>query len=201
VFPFDRLISATGANRVTAYAFYHKPRTMGVAQIDVNDGGGAYTITEQVWDAVAGDWADTVAPFGHVAATAYDIRLRSKGVVDDYVLYWEEVQDDGAIRLMIELAMVGDAFVVALTMDGGVAGSAVAQCTYTYEVADLAGNVLGAGVTPQVPRLVNVEYWYAGEDRGGSLGNTSTYGLAAYHGATLLLLVAYGEIAKNAICA
>ena len=89
-------------------------------------------------------------------------------------------------------------FLCVVTKDGGVAGNpdpGGATCTYTYTVKDVDGNTLGTTVTPQRSRYVKTIYNYAGE------GGSSTYGLAAYDGATLLLLVAFGEVENTSVCA
>ena len=89
-------------------------------------------------------------------------------------------------------AMADNLIVVKVAKDGGVSGGAAANCTWTYTVTDLAGNELGTGLTPEVPRLTNVEYEYADEN--------SDYGLAAWDGTTLVLLVAFGECPKETAC-
>lgn len=94
------------------------------------------------------------------------------------------------------------AFPVLLTQDGGAAGGAAAECTYTYTVLLLDdATELDTGVTPQRPRLHFIAYWYAGETRTLPNVATSRYGLAAHDAdGTLLLLDAFGEIAKTTVC-
>ena len=94
----------------------------------------------------------------------------------------------------------GVPFVVTVVKDGGSAGSDEEECSYTYTVTDMDGSELGTGITPQKPRYHYVAYWYAGETRTAPATATSTYGLACYDGTTLVLLVAYGEIAKDDAC-
>jgi len=98
-----------------------------------------------------------------------------------------------------------DVFLCRVVKDGGVAGDAAADCTWTYEVTDLAGNTLkkddagndAAAMTPVAPRQRFCEYWYAGEDRAPA---TSAYALAAYDGADLVLLTCFSEIPKEDTC-
>jgi len=108
------------------------------------------------------------------------------------------------------LSLIGYTFAVLVTKDGGVAGGAAAECTYTYIVkalndsTTLKKNTAGddaTEMTPEVPRLHYTEYWYAGETRAAPAVATSRYGLAAYdNGGDLRLLKCYGEIAKDTSC-
>jgi len=93
-------------------------------------------------------------------------------------------------------------FVVLVTKDGGVAGDASTECSYTYTVKKLNDSTeLGTEVTPEAPRLHYVAYWYAGETRTGATGDTtSRYGLACYASGSLVLLYAFGEIPKEDAC-
>jgi len=98
-------------------------------------------------------------------------------------------------------------FVVKVEMDGGYAGSESEDCSYTYTVKSLAGDVLGTQKTPEAARYPLTEYWYGGED-----ADHSDYGLACYDDESsdsgsasgsddcLVLLVAYGEKAKVTDC-
>jgi len=94
-------------------------------------------------------------------------------------------------------------FVVSIEMDGGVAGGAAAECNYTYTVKDLtATSTLGTEITPETPRQHYMEYWYAGETRTAPAVATSNFGLACIDASgQLTLLVAYGEILKDTVCA
>ena len=92
------------------------------------------------------------------------------------------------------------AFAVLVEKDGGVVGGAAAECTWTYTVKALTGETLGEALLPQVPRLHYVGYWYAGETRTTPAETTSVYGLAAYDNGTLVLLQAFGELAKDTVC-
>jgi len=90
---------------------------------------------------------------------------------------------------------------VLVTKDGGAAGSDSTECSYTYTVKALDDStVLAEAQLPQVPRYHYVEYWYAGEDRGGDLGETSRLALAAEYNGAITLLICFGEIAKDDAC-
>jgi len=96
-------------------------------------------------------------------------------------------------------------FVVKVEMDGGYAGNESEDCSYTYTVKSLSGDVLGTQKTPEAARYPRTEYWYGGEDAAHS-----DYGLACYDNESsdsvsdsddgLILLVAYGEKAKVTDC-
>ena len=49
-------------------------------------------------------------------------------------------------------------FRVAVTEEGGVAGSAEANCAFTYTVDDLGGRELDTGLTPERPRYAKCTY-------------------------------------------
>jgi hypothetical protein len=83
-------------------------------------------------------------------------------------------------------------FPVKVTHDGGTAGSAVATCSFTYIVKDLAGVELDTALTPAQARLPNCEYAEPAAD---------SYGLACYSAAgALVLLQAYQEIPLTDTC-
>ena len=100
----------------------------------------------------------------------------------------------------------GTPFTVLVTQDGGNDGDpdTTTECAWTYEVRDLDDTtVLATDVTPETPRMHYAHYWYAGETRTGATGDTtSRYGLACYDSdGDLHLLVAYGEILEETVCA
>jgi len=114
------------------------------------------------------------------------------------------------------------AFFVLVTKDAGDSGGAAAECTWTYTVKELDDstvlekNVAGdaaTGMTPQVPRLHYVAYWYAGETRTdvSPLVATSRLALACRLstadkpvtgdlGGDLRLLICFGEMPKSSGC-
>jgi len=55
-------------------------------------------------------------------------------------------------------------FPVLVTKDGGVAGDADTDCSFTYTVKDLAGVELGTALSPQSGRLPKTEYTEPGAD-------------------------------------
>ncbi len=106
------------------------------------------------------------------------------------------------------MPLMGLVFRGRVEKDGGQAGGAAANCTWTYTVKDLAGNTLrhaegslATGLTPQKARYCLMEYWYAGEDRGEAGGATSTYCTYCRDSAgNVVLLEALGEIDKDTEC-
>ena len=52
-----------------------------------------------------------------------------------------------------QLQVPHPAFMVRVTIDGGAAGSATQNCTFTYRVETLAGVVLGDNLTPLLRRF------------------------------------------------
>ncbi len=85
-------------------------------------------------------------------------------------------------------------FMCKVYKDGGTAGApdpAGSNCSWTYTVKDLAGNTIGTTKTPHRTRYPKTIYTYAPD---------ASYGLAAYDGATLVLLVAFQEIETAGPC-
>lgn len=61
----------------------------------------------------------------------------------------------------------GDAFAVICNIDGGSAGNATTTCSYTYEVSDLYGVVIGTTKTPEKRRYPQTPYTTTPEDSPG----------------------------------
>lgn len=61
----------------------------------------------------------------------------------------------------------GEMFAVRCTIDGGSAGSAMATCSFTYTVKDLAGVVIGTSLTPELRRFSEVPYTTTPDDSPG----------------------------------
>ena len=85
-------------------------RRHGVAQIDSNDGSGAYTITERVWNPNADTpaWEDGVAPVSYVSKAARDYQDRPGGIVDQTVTFWEQRATDGTLEVLIDVSGAGE---------------------------------------------------------------------------------------------
>ncbi len=79
----------------------------GVARITANDGGGAYTVTEQRRDADEETWTDASAPLGHVEAEAIDLAGRTRGIVGQIVPFAEHRGAGGEILLLIDVGSEG----------------------------------------------------------------------------------------------
>jgi len=98
-----------------------------------------------------------------------------------------DLRDDG---LLLRL----EVFAVKVTKDGGYAGApdpGGSNCSWTYTVKDLYGNSLGTTVAPQRARYTKTIYTQAPDN---------SYGLAAYDGETLKLLVCFSEIEQTDVC-
>ena len=140
------------------------------------------------------------------------LNIRGGALVDVQNMAAGVTIDLGLNRLLsrIPKSRAEAAFLCLVTKDGGVSGGAAAMCTYTYTIMALddttvlpKNNALDAAeaMVPERPRLHNVRYFYSGQSRGGPLGVTSRYALAAYDDeGDLHLLVCYGEIADNTAC-
>lgn len=93
------------------------------------------------------DVADGVTGYLATASTgAAAILWRESGTGEK----WAIVHLSGALPPML--------FPVLITKDGGVAGSASADCSFTYTVKDLAGVELASGLSPECGRLTKTEY-------------------------------------------
>jgi len=75
----------------------------GIARIDANDGGGAYTITELWWGPEAKEWIAADGPPGIIEAEAFDYCLNSHGEANQTVRFWEVRALGGEVRRFIDL--------------------------------------------------------------------------------------------------
>lgn len=81
-----------------------------------------------------------------------------------------------------------------VTNDGGVAGDAATNSTFTYEISDEKGAVVASLVAPEQARLVNTPYLAAGT---GGRSNKCYYSV---QGGTVTLMLVPGEVADNTPC-
>ncbi|MBI5723181.1 MAG: hypothetical protein HZA50_04425 [Planctomycetes bacterium] len=93
----------------------------------------------------------------------------------------------------------GEVFAVLVENDGGQTGGESSNCSFTYTVKDLDGNVMkknaggddATGMTPEYARLSNIEYEPAGEN---------SYAMACRDGGQLKLLACLQERPKSGTC-
>lgn len=111
-------------------------------------------------------------------------------------IYASDIVGDGYV--MTGLTASGMRYVVATSpqvvtveKDGGVAGSASTNCTWTYTIKDLAGTELDTLLSPHRPRYANTIYTQAPDD---------SYGLAANIGGAWVLMVAWQETEQTSVC-
>ena len=164
----------------------------GVCKITANGGDGTYTIEKLIWDHDAATWVTLEA-----GAAARDVcgRKCGRAHADQRTLWWEHTDDEGETIVLIDAVLQTAPFLCLVTKDGGAAGDAGTTCSWTYTVKALDDStVLASGVTPEANRWPNCAYVYAGQ------GSASRYALAAYDGATLKLLVCYGEVQSTTVC-
>lgn len=83
------------------------------------------------------------------------------------------------------------AFVCTVRQTGGSAGNATTQCSFTYEVKDLNGTVIGTGKTPKRPRPTV-----------GKMDKPpdNNPGIAYYDGSNVLQLWDAGEVMDTSAC-
>ena len=74
----------------------------GMARIDANDGGGAYTITEMWWDPPAEQWTAAGGPPGLVEVDAADYSLCPHGQGGQVVRFWEHRALGGEVVRLID---------------------------------------------------------------------------------------------------
>lgn len=147
--------------------------------------------------------AGTVSPASHRAhhtdlARAINALLSAKGDM----IHVREVGGSLTFsldmdRLLPRIPKTG-VFPVVVTKDGGIAGSDVADCTWTYTVASLAGIELATLVTPVQFRYSSAGYYFAGEEVNEVA--TSTYADAFFDGDTLILKHVPGETLQETRC-
>jgi len=200
----------------------------GLCKIVTNAGSGVYTVTQLFWNPTTNGYDDAAAPAGFVAKTARDYRNRANGipassplVETDVKPFWVQTSKELTREVLIDIGGETDSsFPVIVEKYGGNAGGAAQECSYTYTAKAMDGSTvlvkntngdLATEMTPEVPRLHFVEYYYAGETRAAPASATSTLGLACRLTTTnkplngdapgdLKLLICYGEIAKEASC-
>ena len=80
---------------------------------------------------------------------------------------------------------------VKVVKDGGVAGSASTNCTWTYTISTLSDVELETGLTPHRSRYANTIYTQAPDD---------SYGQAVKIDGNWVLLVAWQEIEQTSTC-
>jgi len=71
------------------------------------------------------------------------------------------------VKLGVPSDPFGSLFAVLVTKDGGVAGDAATDCTFTYTVKDLLGAELATALSPLRPRFAHTEYVEPGADSPG----------------------------------
>ena len=71
------------------------------------------------------------------------------------------------VKLGVPPDTLGSLFAVLVTKDGGVAGDAATDCTFTYTVKDLLGAELATALSPLRPRFAHTEYVEPGADSPG----------------------------------
>ena len=76
----------------------------GMARIDANDGGGAYTITELWWDPQERQWMAAEGPPGLVEAEATDYALNPVGQAEQKVRFWEVRALGGEVCRFIDVS-------------------------------------------------------------------------------------------------
>ncbi len=75
----------------------------GMARIEANGGGGAYTITELWWDPQAEEWSPAEGAPGLVEAEAFDYSQNSHGEAGQTVRFWEVRGLGGEVRRLIDV--------------------------------------------------------------------------------------------------
>ncbi len=102
----DGGITIVGADRPYEPELLPDDLRHGGAQIDSNDGSGAYTVTQRVWNPDAGPaaWEDGVAPAFYVSKAARDYQNRDLGAVDQNVRFWEQWAKDGTLEVLIDVS-------------------------------------------------------------------------------------------------
>ena len=75
----------------------------GLAEIDSNEGDGAYKITELWWDPAAEEWTRAEAPLGFDNVEAADYMNNATGGAVQVVRFWEHRGLEGEIRLFIDV--------------------------------------------------------------------------------------------------
>ena len=159
-----------------------------VGEITSETGAGVYAVKEK-WLTNATTWADKT---GGRTVSVFEVNGATGVAVGQIIKVRVRHDTSGTLRYIF--AYEAGPFLVTVAKDGGVAGGAAAQCSWTYAVTNLASTLLAAGVTPEQARTDIGAYYYGGE------GGRSAYGLAAWVGATLKLLTVFGEVPKTDVC-
>ena len=77
-------------------------------KIESNDGDGAYTVSEQLWDQTEesgkGGFVNRGSPPGYRSTTAYEVGLSTAGAVGQVVRGWQCRDITGAMKLLFQLS-------------------------------------------------------------------------------------------------
>lgn len=158
----------------------------GVAKIVTNDGGGAYTITEQWYrsavGSVAAAWENATAPEGYVSASARDINGTPTGAQNERVRFWEQRKVGGGLELLIELGPAS--FWAQISANTYINGSGTAhetdpstQWTYSFDEVEKTSAGYGGWDVLEGGRMGSDEAYNSLEDMnpevdpGGVMGN------------------------------
>ncbi|HUU90110.1 MAG TPA: hypothetical protein VM238_02750 [Phycisphaerae bacterium] len=93
------------------------------------------------------------------------------GVSGAAFILWKESgtgEKWAVVKLGVPPDSLGSLFAVLVTKDGGVAGDAATDCTFTYTVKDLLGAELATALSPLRPRFAHTEYVEPGADSPGT---------------------------------
>lgn len=89
-----------------------EPFRCGVAEIVCNDGGGAYTVTEQWHDAAEPPaWTDAAGAGVLAEAPARDFGDRTDGDPGDLVFFWQQRRGGGQIETLLDVGPAADGLV------------------------------------------------------------------------------------------
>lgn len=80
------------------------PLRTGVGKLTQDNGDGTYTMDEQVWTGAA--WTNGTAPGQYMGVTVRDISESTEGDVNDYVLFWEQYDQDGLVELVVAAGLI-----------------------------------------------------------------------------------------------
>lgn len=117
----------------------------GIAEIDTDEGSGAYTVTEQIWDPDAGPaaWIDAQTLIS--GSDARDFNNSDAGTVGQKVRFWEQVDDNYDTEILIDVSSTVGPHTI------------INDSTHTDGVGDdavTAGSLIYGNATPKWDELV-----------------------------------------------
>lgn len=172
-----------------------RPGQRAVRVVSAGASAGLYVARESTLDRATGVWSDHPAgmTFGVISGDQGELMDAGMlpGIPPDTYAYIDSIGTPDGRRRWVMFAGPSTPLLGKLTASAGAAGDEDNDCTFTYTLADLAGNQLATGLTPKRPRFPKTTYTAAPVD---------SYATYAHDGTAFVLLDAIEEWPQSHDC-